>query len=172
MIQLLKYLKEYKKDAVLTPVWVLLETVGELFLTITIGHFIDEIANPNTAMDIILSYGLRLFFLAVACLIFGGISGWTSTKAAAGLSKNLRNEMFSRIQDFFLYQHRQILHQQPGHPYDHRRDECAERSHDNPYVFDDAVHGLCDDHDVPRICQPYPRDLKRAVRHRQSGKPG
>lgn len=100
MIQLLKYLKEYKKDAVMTPVWVLLETVGELFLTITIGHFIDEIANPNTAMDIILSYGLRLFFLAVACLIFGGISGWTSTKAAAGLSKNLRNEMFSRIQDF------------------------------------------------------------------------
>ena len=100
MIQLLKYLKEYKKDAVLTPVWVLLETVGELFMTITIGHFIDEIANPDTAMDTILSYGLRLFLLAVACLILGGISGWTSTKAAAGLSKNLRNEMFSRIQDF------------------------------------------------------------------------
>ena len=46
--------------------------------------------------------GLKKYVLAVAvfCLILGTISGLTSTKAAAGLSKNLREEMFSRIQDF------------------------------------------------------------------------
>lgn len=100
MYQLLKYLKEYKKDAIQTPIWVVLETVGELVLTVIIGHFIDELSNPGTTMGVIWSYGLRLLILAVVCLIVGTIGGWTSTKAAAGLSKNLRNEMFDRIQDF------------------------------------------------------------------------
>ena len=100
MVQLLQYLKAYKKDAILTPIWVALETVGELFLTVTIGRFIDELSNPDATMDIIWSYGLRMLALALACLAVGAIGGWTSTKAAAGLSKNLRNEMFDRIQAF------------------------------------------------------------------------
>ncbi len=100
MNQLLKYLKQYKKDAILTPIWVILEVFGELFLTITIGQFIDELSKPNASMDIIWSYGVRLLILAVFSLVVGTIAGWTSTKAAAGLSKNLRNEMFDRIQGF------------------------------------------------------------------------
>ena len=100
MFHLLKYLKEYKKDAIQTPIWVVLETIGELILTVTIGRFIDELSDPGTTMDVIWSYGLRLLVLAVVCLVVGTIGGWTSTKAAAGLSKNLRNEMFGRIQDF------------------------------------------------------------------------
>lgn len=100
MFQLLKYLNEYKKDAVQTPIWVVLETIGELILTVTIGRFIDELSDPGTTMDVIWTYGLRLLILAVICLAVGTIGGWTSTKAAAGLSKNLRNEMFDRIQDF------------------------------------------------------------------------
>ncbi len=100
MFQLLKYLREYKKDAVCTPIWVVLETVGELILTVTIGRFIDELSDAGTTMDVILQYGVRLLILAVICLAIGTIGGWTSTKAAAGLSKNLRNEMFDRIQDF------------------------------------------------------------------------
>lgn len=100
MLQLLKYLKNYKNDAVITPVLVALETIGELCLTLIIGRLIDQLSNTGTTMDTILSYGLRLLLVAVICLIFGTISGLTSTKAAAGLSKNLRDEMFSRIQDF------------------------------------------------------------------------
>lgn len=100
MVQLLKYLKNYKKDAILTPVLVALETIGELCLTLIIGRLIDQLSNSGTTMATIWSYGLRLLLVAVICLIFGTISGLTSTKAAAGLSKNLRDEMFSRIQDF------------------------------------------------------------------------
>ena len=100
MIQLLRYLKSYRKDAIVTPVLVALETIGELCLTLIIGRFIDELSRSDTAMSTIWSYGLRLLLTALICLIFGTISGLTSTKAAAGLSKNLRNEMFSRIQDF------------------------------------------------------------------------
>ena len=100
MIQLLKYLKDYKRDAVLTPALVALETIGELCLTLIIGRLIDQLSNAGTTMGTILGYGLRLLLVALVCLVLGTISGLTSTKAAAGLSKNLRDEMFSRIQDF------------------------------------------------------------------------
>ena len=100
MFKLLIHLKEYRKDAVITPILVALETVGELLLTVTIGRFIDELSNSGTTMGTIWGYGLRLLLLALFCLIVGTAGGWTSTKASSGLSKNLRNEMFDRIQDF------------------------------------------------------------------------
>ncbi len=100
MFQLMKYLGEYKKRAVMTPVWVILETVCELFLTVTIGRFIDELSNSETTMGLIYEYGIRLIIIAALCFVFGAICGWESVKAASGLSKNLRNAMFDRIQDF------------------------------------------------------------------------
>ena len=100
MVQLLKYLKNFKKDAVLTPVLVALETVGELCLTLIIGRFIDELSGTQTTMAMIGRYGLRLVLVALVCLILGTASGLISTKAAAGLSRNLRDEMFERIQNF------------------------------------------------------------------------
>ena len=53
MVELFGYLKEYKKDAVMTPVWVLLETVCEMLLTVTIGRFIDELGNSEASMELI-----------------------------------------------------------------------------------------------------------------------
>ena len=100
MIHLMKYLGEYKKRAVMTPIWVILETICELFLTVTIGRFIDELSNSETTMSLIYEYGLRLIIIAALCFVFGTICGWESVKAASGLSKNLRNAMFDRIQDF------------------------------------------------------------------------
>ncbi|MBM6828827.1 ABC transporter ATP-binding protein [Anaerotignum lactatifermentans] len=100
MIQLMKYLKEYRKDAVLTPILVILETMGELMLTVIIGRFIDELSNSATTMDTIWHYGVQLIIVAAICLIFGSVCGWESVKAASGLSKNLRIAMFDKIQDF------------------------------------------------------------------------
>lgn len=100
MFQLLKYLKEYKKDAFITPIWVVLETVCELLLTITTGHFIDELTSTGTSMDTILEYGLKLLIIAVLALAFGVACGWESVKSASGLTKNLRTAMFDRIQNF------------------------------------------------------------------------
>lgn len=100
MIELLKHLNEYRRDAVLTPVLVALEAVGELFLTLTIGRFIDELSASGTGMDTIWAYGLRLLLFALLCLVLGTVAGLSSTRAAAGLSRNLRDGMFSRIQDF------------------------------------------------------------------------
>lgn len=100
MFQLLKYLNQYKKDAVVTPILVAFEAVGELCLTIIIGRFIDSLSNSGTTMHTIWSFGLELLLIALACLIVGTVSGLTSTKAAAGLSRNLRDAMFARIQNF------------------------------------------------------------------------
>ncbi len=84
----------------LTPVLVALEAVGEPFLTLTIGRFIDELSASGTGMDTIWAYGLRLLLFALLCLVLGTVAGLSSTRAAAGLSRNLRDGMFSRIQDF------------------------------------------------------------------------
>ncbi len=100
MLRLLRYLKDYKKNAVLTPLLVIFETVGELLLTLTIGRFIDELANSSANMTMICRYGLVLLVIALFCFVFGTLSGWESVKAAAGLAKNLRNKMFGQIQDF------------------------------------------------------------------------
>lgn len=100
MFQLLKYLNQYKKDAVVTPILVAFEAVGELCLTIIIGRFIDSLSNSGTTMHTIWNFGLELLLIALACLIVGTVSGLTSTKAAAGLSRNLRDAMFARIQNF------------------------------------------------------------------------
>ena len=100
MFQLLKYLNQYKKDAVVTPILVAFEAVGELCLTIIIGRFIDSLSNSGNTMHTIWSFGLELLLIALACLIVGTVSGLTSTKAAAGLSRNLRDAMFARIQNF------------------------------------------------------------------------
>lgn len=78
----------------------ILETICELFLTVTIGRFIDELSNSETTMSLIYEYGLRLIIIAALCFVFGTICGWEPVKAASGLSKNLRNAMFDRIQDF------------------------------------------------------------------------
>ena len=75
MVELFGYLKEYKKDAVMTPIWVLLETVCEMLLTITIGRFIDELGNSGASMELIFEYGGRLLIIAVISLIFGALCG-------------------------------------------------------------------------------------------------
>ena len=100
MYQLMKYIGEYRRCALMTPVWVVFETVCELFLTVTIGRFIDELSSSETTMALIYEYGIRLVIIAALCLVFGTICGWESVKAASGLSKNLRNAMFDRIQEF------------------------------------------------------------------------
>lgn len=99
MIQLLTYIKEYKKDAIISIFLVALETFFELMMTIVIGSFIDILSGPSE-MNAIYDFAIKLLIIAILTLLFGTSSGWLSTKAASGLSKNLRNEMFQRIQNF------------------------------------------------------------------------
>ncbi len=99
MKEILKCIGKYKKDYALTIVLVILETVCELLGIITIGSFIDALTS-DTSMKTILLYGLVLLLIAVVTFVVGAASGRESVKASAGLAKNVRNTMFSRIQEF------------------------------------------------------------------------
>lgn len=99
MKQIMSCLHQYKKDFIATPVLVILETICELILVVTIGRFIDELTN-NASMQTIWHYGVILVAITVVSFLFGAVSGWISVRGAAGLAKNLRNAMFGRFQEF------------------------------------------------------------------------
>lgn len=100
MKRILKCLRQYRRAAILTPVLVILETVGSVLLTVTIGSFIDALSNAEASMGLILGYGVRLLAISIVTFLFGAACGWTSVTAASGLSKNLRITMFDHILEF------------------------------------------------------------------------
>lgn len=99
MRQILKCLREYKKDFIITPVLVILEAVCELLLIMAIGQFIDELASA-TSMAVIYQYGVRLLVIAALAFALGTATGLVSVHGAAGFAKNLRNTLFERFQTF------------------------------------------------------------------------
>lgn len=100
MKRILGCLREYKRDTVLTPILVILETIGTMLLTITIGNFIDALSNTEATMSLILGYGARMLIISLFTFLVGAACGWTSVTAASGLAKNLRITMFDHIQEF------------------------------------------------------------------------
>ena len=100
MKQILGCLRQYKRDTFLTPLLVILETIGTLVLTVTIGNFIDELSGADPGMDVISYYAVRLFVIALLIFLCGTACGWTSVEASAGLARNLRETMFDHIQSF------------------------------------------------------------------------
>lgn len=95
-----RYIKNFRKEGLLTILMVLIETVCSMLLTVTIGRFIDSLTNQEIAMNQIYMYGVRLFVIAVILLAAGAFCGWTSMRAAAGLARELRNGMFDHIQEY------------------------------------------------------------------------
>ena len=99
MRQILKCVRQYKRDFILAPVVVILEAVCELLLVVTIGKFIDALT-AAASMQTIYQFGVRLLVLAAASLVLGTASGLVAVRGSAGLAKNLRNTMFQRFQTF------------------------------------------------------------------------
>ncbi len=104
MVRLLaKSIREYKWATVLTPVFVILEVVMEVLLPSLMANLIDYGVNGNNGkgdMDYIVKTGLILVAVAFAALVFGALSGKFAAKASAGFAKNLRHDMFYKIQDY------------------------------------------------------------------------
>ena len=96
---LMKQIKEYKKDTILSPVFVALETVMEVLIPFLMAYLIDDGINKND-MGAIYRIGGLLVICAVASLIFGILSGKYSARASAGFAKNLRKSMFYNVQNF------------------------------------------------------------------------
>ena len=100
--KVLKSLREYKKYAILTPICVLIEVILEVSIPFLMSRLIDDgIANSN--MSVVYEIGIILVIFAFISLIFGITSGVVSSKAGNGFAKNLRRDLYLKVQDFSFH---------------------------------------------------------------------
>ena len=97
--RLLRCVREYKTPTFLTLLFIALEAVLECFIPATAAQLINSVQNGAVMEDIIRS-GIQLILMAVASLCCGAIAGYTCAKASCGFAKNLRHDVFQRIQTF------------------------------------------------------------------------
>ena len=95
--------REYRNLSVMTLIFMVLEAVIETFIPyITATFLINEIQKNgvNLEMGNIIKVGVVLVVLAMCSLACGGAAGMTSAKASAGFARNLRHDIFGKIQTF------------------------------------------------------------------------
>ncbi|MGI6118109.1 MAG: ABC transporter ATP-binding protein [Bilifractor sp.] len=90
--------REYKKDAVLAPVFIAGEAALETAIPLVMARMIDRMT--GTSMDPIIHYGVILLILATCSLFCGQQSAKLAATASTGFAKNLRQDMYYKIQDF------------------------------------------------------------------------
>ncbi len=101
--KLAKSIREYKTASILTPIFVALEVVLECLIPFVIAMLVNAIDVKDATqieMSQILMYGGILIAMAVASLVCGTLSGAFCAKASSGFVKNLRKDMYYKIQDF------------------------------------------------------------------------
>ena len=97
--RLLKSVGEYKLPTILTPIFIIGEAVIEALMPFIIANLINNIKAGCNMSDIAKNGGI-LFIMACISLACGGLAGFTASKASAGFAKNLRKNIFYKIQDF------------------------------------------------------------------------
>jgi ATP-binding cassette subfamily B protein len=96
---LMKSIREYKKESFLTPLFVVLEVLMQVLIPFEMAQIIDTgIMKGN--MNFIIQRGLILIVLALLALLFGALSGKFAAVASAGYAKNLRHDIFYKVQTF------------------------------------------------------------------------
>ena len=94
-----KSVREYKKYAIITPIFVTVEVVLEILIPLLMANLIDKGIYAGE-MNMIFKIGLQLVFASLIALFFGCASGVTASKASAGFAKNLRKDLYYKVQDF------------------------------------------------------------------------
>ena len=97
--KLLASVRQYKKDSILAPVFVTVESILEIAIPTLMAYLIDFGINKKD-MSYILKIGLALVLCAILSLITGVLAGRSASIASAGFAKNLRHDIFYNIQKF------------------------------------------------------------------------
>lgn len=97
--RLFQSVREFKKESVLSPVFVILEVLMEVLIPLTMAKIID-VGIMNGDMGYIIGMGAVLVAMAMLALFFGVKAGNYAAKAGAGYAKNLRHDIFYKIQQF------------------------------------------------------------------------
>lgn len=100
MIKVLaKSIREYKKPSLLAPILVSGEVVLECIIPFLTANLVNEIKN-GCSLGVIVQYGLVLIAMAALSLTFGALAGSACATASCGFARNLRKDMFSKIQGY------------------------------------------------------------------------
>lgn len=96
---LARSIREYKTLSILTPLLVTVEVILECAIPFVIANLVNQM-QAGCSMDVIVRYGVELIIMAVISLVFGVAAGNTCATASTGFAKNLRKDMFYKIQDY------------------------------------------------------------------------
>lgn len=97
--KILKSVREYKKATILTMVLVVFEVAIDCVIPFIISTLVNRI-NDGCTLGEIVRWGVLLLVLALFSLLFGAWAGSTCATASSGFARNLRHDLFYRIQDF------------------------------------------------------------------------
>ena len=97
--KLASHLGEYKRAAILTPMFSALEAVMDILLP-TIMAFIIDLGIEKGDMNAIIRYGLLTFLVAAIALVLGVLAGKYAAEASTGFAGNLRDAMYENIQHY------------------------------------------------------------------------
>ena len=96
---LLKSVREYKKQSILAPILVILEVLMEVLIPMEMANIID-IGMTSGDLHYIIQRGVILVVMAMLSLFFGISAGNMAAVAGAGYAKNLRHDIFYKVQEF------------------------------------------------------------------------
>lgn len=97
--KLMGCVREYKKVSILTPILMIGEVVMECLIPFVTAELVNQI-KAGCELSVIAKHGLVLFVMACVSLFFGGMAGITGSKASCGFAKNLRHDLYYRIQEY------------------------------------------------------------------------
>lgn len=96
---LMKSIREFKKPAILTMVIVSFEVIMECIIPFVVAKLVNEI-EAGCGLDVIAKYGIALIIMALVSLMCGALAGNYSATASCGFARNLRKDMFEKIQGY------------------------------------------------------------------------
>ena len=99
MKRFLGCVREYKKATIITLILIVGEAAIETFIPFITADLVNQI-NGGVEMENVVRTGILLVLMAMLSLSFGGVAGFTCSKASAGFAKNLRHDLFSKVQTY------------------------------------------------------------------------
>lgn len=96
---LAKSVREFKKDAILTPILVMGEVILECIIPFYIANLVNEI-KAGSSLGSVGRYGVILILMAIGSLFFGIMAGLTCATASCGFGKNLRQDMYETVSNY------------------------------------------------------------------------
>ena len=99
MKRFLGCVREYKKATIITLILIVGEAAIETFIPFITADLVNQI-NGGVEMGNVVRTGILLVVMAILSLSFGGVAGFTCSKASAGFAKNLRHDLFSKVQTY------------------------------------------------------------------------